>query len=1613
MKKRMFCIVLAVVLVISLFPATALAADVNSGITTGARSVTVGQNVYIGSDKLELGINQYGSFGTTSAAPSNFHPWSGASNYIGMRSYDVENASWDKTRDYFLPGTVDEGFAFAWSADSGTPASQKALVKSDNRGSVMSSNFTEVSITDQSTTDLLKVVNNGTAGDVVEYTQTVSISSDSGVASVQFTLKNTSSNTLYNLEWVRGFDPDQTDGNDPRTNNYYYRDSDDAVWVIASTNSTPVGASDFDAFTSSATYPFIFVAPASDDYTVVPVFQSVGWSGYTDFTDVTASSSTYQLGSSTYDDMGIGLRFELGTLGAGEEVSGYYNMSLDSDVETALEDISVGAGGGGGEAVTHNITYNFHDGNTTTVPKTAGTPIYVPIDNSTYPGYTFKGWTLTSESTTINYLPGSEFNVDANTTLYAVWEPIIYYSVTINGATQQVQSGTTATNPGTGPVKATEYFNNDNTIIVGASDSTDSAVKKIVYTFAGWKNQTTGQYWNFSTPVTNSFILIPDYSQSVFNKVNFDKNNMVSTYTTQVQWIAVGNHVNEITAPENVTSGATTYYFAGWNTKQNGTGEFWNFYGDVVNTNLTLYAQWTTVDAYNIEFDDNLSAPKSDYVWNTGALTQNGVAATGYVTSPAISRVDYVFEGWYTNSNCNASNAYNLNRTLSENNVFGLDTDSDKCITLYAKWTPKYTSENDILIDNTTLSDGTYALFYSDYINAYENNSSYSTPDATQIYRNFFLVNSNGTLVNPSVLPEGLHLNSRTGEIYGVPSATGGNTFYVRIANDDGKWISLTYPIAISIAKPVLNIDMDDDNTGLQKIYGSNDPGFYSEQLAVLSGSSFVTLDADGSNVTLTYSFAAVKATRVADEAEFDPSDISTLINASDLKDTDGSFVPDTKNDYFNMSLRRSSGEDAAVYKLFLTEGDITGACILNYIIEIADSLSTQALSYSEDEIPAIITLPEYVFIINTKPGISYNNTGTTVEYGNFSSGSDVKAALITGSGLVSNNGINVTDTFQSVTLNSTTISSSGKLAAGIYNSGFKAVMINTASPKGTSTAESATTTANYETPELLLTISPKTLTVVAANYTVNAGATFTVNSLKNLLNIDFVSGDNVKVTITSVTISGVTFDLTDDAQIIAANTALSGLTVNSGETSISISYSSVLTGTDADNYNLTAGSVANAKLIVTAPSFGGGGGRTQTSNVPVVVNGKTINAGLQITGTTAGGLTTTTVTVDTGLIRDQLAAVGSGATVMVPISGDETLKSGVLTGEMLKEMENNGATLIINTGNVQYVLPAAGINIDKLAEDFGDVTLSDIEITIQVASLTGSNANFVSNAIIENGYTLVLPPNEFKIIAAYDGKTVEIDTFSNYVQRMIQIPDDISPDKITTAVVVTASGTTYHVPTEVKLIDGKYYAIINSLTDSIYALVWNTVDFADTKGHWAQKTINNMGARTIINGVGNNMYEPDRGITRAEYAAILVRALGLNIGMGTNNFVDVTASDWYYGYVQTAVGYGLIYGYGDGTFGPTDTITREQAMTMIARAMKITGLGYDLASDIDTVQQILSSFNDGGNCSEYARQGIAVCIEVGIVAGKDNKTIAPKANITRAEVATIIERLLHNSHLI
>jgi len=420
----------------------------------------------------------------------------------------------------------------------------------------------------------------------------------------------------------------------------------------------------------------------------------------------------------------------------------------------------------------------------------------------------------------------------------------------------------------------------------------------------------------------------------------------------------------------------------------------------------------------------------------------------------------------------------------------------------------------------------------------------------------------------------------------------------------------------------------------------------------------------------------------------------------------------------------------------------------------------------------------------------------------------------------------------------------------------------------------------------------------------------------------------------------------------------------------------------------------------------------TPETGVDVLVNGiKVENAG---TGATANvnGMIVTTVMLDSKKLKEKLAAEGLGAIVTISVNTKSNVVLSELNGQLVKYMETAQAMLEIITEQAVYRLPASQINIDSISAQLRkSAALQDIEVQIEIASPTADMVKVAENTADKEKFTVVVKPIHFTVKAGYRDQTIEVSKFKTYVERMIAIPDDIDPNKITTGVVIESDGTVWPVPTKIVSVGGKYYAVIHSMTDGTYTVVWHPFQFRDVANHWAKDAVNDMGSRMVINGTGNGVFDPDRNVTRAEFAAIIVRAIGLKLEKGASNFSDVKAADWYNEALTTALAYHLISGFEDGSFHPNNKITREQAMTIIVKAMALTNLTSKLKDQ--SADAVLRQYIDAADIDNWAKSSVAESVQAGIVSGRSSTELAPKDYITRSEVAVIMQRLLQKSGFI
>lgn len=186
-------------------------------------------------------------------------------------------------------------------------------------------------------------------------------------------------------------------------------------------------------------------------------------------------------------------------------------------------------------------------------------------------------------------------------------------------------------------------------------------------------------------------------------------------------------------------------------------------------------------------------------------------------------------------------------------------------------------------------------------------------------------------------------------------------------------------------------------------------------------------------------------------------------------------------------------------------------------------------------------------------------------------------------------------------------------------------------------------------------------------------------------------------------------------------------------------------------------------------------------------------------------------------------------------------------------------------------------------------------------------------------------------------------------------------------------------------------------------------VTFDDVAGSPDRAAVEALAARGIITGKPDGGFDPDATMTRAEFAAIVVRALGLT-PQANGRFSDVGSTAWFAPCVGTAYTFGLVNGTSQTTFSPNGVIARQEAAVMVARAAKLCGMNtaYDAASTRD----VLAQFSDYMQSADWARSGLAFCYDQGIL---DDAAVyvRPGQSILRGEVAQMLYQLLSRANLL
>ncbi|WP_309122425.1 S-layer homology domain-containing protein [Paenibacillus sp.] len=354
-----------------------------------------------------------------------------------------------------------------------------------------------------------------------------------------------------------------------------------------------------------------------------------------------------------------------------------------------------------------------------------------------------------------------------------------------------------------------------------------------------------------------------------------------------------------------------------------------------------------------------------------------------------------------------------------------------------------------------------------------------------------------------------------------------------------------------------------------------------------------------------------------------------------------------------------------------------------------------------------------------------------------------------------------------------------------------------------------------------------------------------------------------------------------------------------------------------------------------------------------------------------------------------------------------------LLPASVLAEAPNmKKKTLMLEKDGITLELPLSVLNLERLAEQL-NTKLEALVIKAEIAPLEGEALEAVEQAASRIGAELRSDAVSFELTAiGEEDRTASIHDFGGvYVSRTLPVDATAHPSLLTGATFDSANGTFSFAPMQLAYGEASgdvEAAVLKRPSNSVYAVIERSKSFADIGDHWAQADIEKMAGKLIVEGVTAQAFEPERSITRAEFAALLVRALGLPAKeQSAADFTDVSSSDWFADVVATAAEAELVNGYPDGAFRPNDTVTRAEMAAMLVRATAFaTGTTPQMTIAPGQIEAALSGFADR-HLLAWEKTYMAIVVKSGIVEGMAETTLAPNGLATRAQAAVMLKRWL------
>lgn len=327
---------------------------------------------------------------------------------------------------------------------------------------------------------------------------------------------------------------------------------------------------------------------------------------------------------------------------------------------------------------------------------------------------------------------------------------------------------------------------------------------------------------------------------------------------------------------------------------------------------------------------------------------------------------------------------------------------------------------------------------------------------------------------------------------------------------------------------------------------------------------------------------------------------------------------------------------------------------------------------------------------------------------------------------------------------------------------------------------------------------------------------------------------------------------------------------------------------------------------------------------------------------------------------------------------------------------------LEIKSGNVSLLLPPALLKeLQRLIPTTELAAGANIWIQVKEVDAASANAQ-VAQGASGSGADVKLAGKVYAFglsVVTKDGKALTLERFEQPVTLVFDV-DPAADKKLAGIYYIDDRGRLEYIGGAWE--SGRLKA--DAYHFSSYAVLEYDKSFDDLSAeHWAAGTIRELAAKHVIDGVSDRLFAPEQPVTRAQFAAMLVRALGVSPAKDASAvpFKDVDRAAWYASSVAAAYSRGLVSGRDEAVFAPDEQITREEMAVMIVRAYEATTNAK--APEADAGE---ASFLDAKLISPWAAASVQAGAALSLLAGRADGVYDPQGTTTRAESAQALWNL-------